>query len=219
MALVGLLAAVIHRSSTGQGQFVDVSMHAGSISWNSIQAMAALATGINPGREESRLNGGSFYNFYRTSDGQYMSVGSLEPKFWRALCNTLNRDDLYEPGMSTNPKDQSFVQDALRREFAAATRDDWTAMFVEVDACVEPVLTASEALQHPQAAARGMLVEVPAGADSVQAQVSNPIHFSETEAEYKYVGAAFGEHTDQVLGEVGYSSEEIQAMRASGLIA
>lgn len=217
--LVGLLAAVIHRATTGQGQFVDVSMHAGSISWNSIQAMAALATGSDPGREESVLNGGTFYNFYRTSDGQYMSVGSLEPKFWRTLCDTLDRDDLYELGMSTKAKDQSFVIDALRREFAGATRDEWTERFAEVDACVEPVLTASEALQHPQAGARGMLVDVPAAAGSMQSQVSNPLLFSETEAEYKYVGAAFGEHTDQVLGETGYSSEEIRAMRASGLIA
>ena len=111
--LVGLLAAVIHRSTTGQGQFVDVSMHAGSISWNSIQAMAALATGIDPGREESLLNGGTYYNFYKTSDGRYMSVGSLEPKFWRALCDALDRDDLYELGMSSKPEDQSIVKDAL----------------------------------------------------------------------------------------------------------
>ncbi len=217
--LVGLLAAVIHRSTTGQGQFVDVSMHAGSVSWNSIPAMAALVTGIDPGREESLLNGGTYYNFYKTSDGRYMSVGSLEPKFWRVLCDALDRDDLYELGMSSKPEDQSIVKDALRREFATATRDEWTARFAEVDACVEPVLTASEALQHPQAGARGMLVDVPAADGSMQSQISNPIVFSETEAEYKHVGAAFGEHTDQVLREAGYSNEDIRAMHASGLIA
>ncbi|MFQ5407171.1 MAG: CaiB/BaiF CoA transferase family protein [Anaerolineales bacterium] len=217
LALVGILAAEIHRRETGVGQFVDVSMYDGSLAWNLLPAMTALVTGVDPGRETMRLNGGGYYDFYRTADGRYMSVGSLEPKFLRALCEAVGRPDLVEPGLSGEAAGRQRVKQALRDIFAGRTQEEWMDVFATVDACVEPVLGVSEALQHEQARARDMLVDVPRADGALQRQIANPLKFSRSRPEYRFTGAPVGAHTDAILAEAGYSEAEIQSLRDAGL--
>ncbi|RME48583.1 MAG: CoA transferase, partial [Caldilineae bacterium] len=93
-AVTGVLAAVIHRSQTGEGQFVDISMFDMSVAWNAVAVAHYLVGGENPDYESMWLNGGSFYDYYRTADGRYLSVGSLEPKFWAGFCEAIERPEL-----------------------------------------------------------------------------------------------------------------------------
>ena len=85
-SVIGILAAVNYRRNTGKGQFIDVAMMDGCVPFNSLDGAGFLVSGEEPKREGERLNGGSMYDYYETKDGQYMSVGSLEPKFWKDFC-------------------------------------------------------------------------------------------------------------------------------------
>ncbi len=215
-ALVGILAAVIHRQQTGEGQHVDVSMFDGALAWNMFAATQSLTGGEVPDYESMTLNGGSAYDYYRTRDGRYLSVGSLEPRFWLGFCETIGHPELaarvYPSGVETEK-----LKEKIRAIIAQKTRDEWTATFAGKDFCVEPVLTVGEALAHPQTSARGMVVNVPKADGTTQPQLGCPITFSGSEAEYRHAGVPLGTHTDEVLHEIGYTDDDIQGLRKSGV--
>ncbi|MGH8447834.1 CaiB/BaiF CoA transferase family protein, partial [Pseudomonas sp.] len=144
-AVVGLLAAVIARQQSGVGQYLDVSMTDCSFSLNAMAGAGYLACGVEPGWENHALNGGSFYDYYRTRDGRWMSVGSLEPAFMQQLCAALKRPELAAQGLSPQPEQQKALKLALQVEFEKRSFDELCALFAGVDACVEPVLSLSEA--------------------------------------------------------------------------
>jgi crotonobetainyl-CoA:carnitine CoA-transferase CaiB-like acyl-CoA transferase len=91
-------------------------------------------------------------------------------------------------------------------------------LFAGVDACVEPVLSLAEAVQHPQLQARELVTQVPRGDGSAQAQMACPLKFSEGLPEPRHIGAVLGQHTDQVLGELGFSVERIEELRQAKVI-
>lgn len=143
-AVIGILAANNKRHLTGEGSYVDVSILDSVIPFNTMSGAGTMMNGINPARESDWLNGGSLYDFYETSDKQYMSVGSLEPKFFKALCEVMGHEDWIAKGCVCD----DFVEkkEILRAEFKTKTRAEWEEIFSKVDACVEPVLMADEAL-------------------------------------------------------------------------
>lgn len=119
--VIGLLAAVIARQQSGQGQHLDVSMTDCAFSLNAMAGAGYLACGVEPGREEQVLNGGSFYDYYRSRDGRWMSVGSLEPNFMQQMCTALDRPELAAQGLSPKPEQQRALKEALQIEFENAT--------------------------------------------------------------------------------------------------
>ncbi len=216
-ALVGILAAVIHRQQTGEGQFVDISMFDGAVAWNALAASQHFV-GSDPEPEGTLLNGGGFYDYYRTSDGRYLSVASLEPKFWRGFCEAIDRPDLIESGGLLDPQTQRHLKSEIQKTIASHTCADWLRVFARVDVCVEPVLSVSEMAQHPQTQAREMVVSVPKGDGTSQRQIANPIRLSACQPEYRHIGSALGEHTEAVLLEAGYTELEINTLRQAGVI-
>ncbi|NWC89653.1 CoA transferase [Pseudomonas reactans] len=212
-AVVGLLAAVIARQQSGVGQYLDVSMTDCSFSLNAMAGAGYLACGVEPERESHVLNGGSFYDYYRSRDGRWMSVGSLEPGFMQQLCAALGRPELAALGLSPQ------LKVALQVEFEKRSFDELCALFAGVDACVEPVLSLSEAVEHPQLKARQLVSQVPRGDGSTQAQLACPLKFSQGLPAPRHIGAAMGANSDEVLAELGLSPQRISELRAARVIA
>ena len=164
------------------------------------------------------LNGGSFYDYYRSRDGRWMSVGSLEPNFMQQLCAALGRPELAALGLSPKAEQQQALKQALQIEFEKRDFSDLCALFADVDACVEPVLSVAEAVAHPQLRARELVTQVPRGDGSSQAQMACPLKFSEGLPQPRHIGATLGAHTRQVLSELGYSEQRIDELRRTKVI-
>lgn len=211
-SVIGILAAVHHRERTGEGQFIDVAMLDGMVPFNSMDGACFLAGAPAPEREGQMLNGGAVYDFYETADGGYMSVGSLEPKFFAALCNAMQRPEWADGTiLKTN---LPLVKETFRAKFREKTRDEWTEIFSHWDACVEPVLTLEEAVKDAHINERGMLPEVVLPQDPAQRvrQLGCPIKLSACPAQYRHAGYPEGWHTVEILSRMGYSTEEIKAL-------
>ena len=211
-ALVGLLAAVVQRQATGHGQFVDVSMYDLMVAWQAHLIAHCLVAGETPAPEAMALNGGRAYDLYETQDGRWLSVGSLEPKFWEGFCAAIGRADLVAPGLSLDDAAQAQVKAAVRQAIAARPLAEWVAVFAPLDVCVEPVLSVPEMLAAPQTAARGLVVDVPRPGGGVQRQIASPWRFGGGAADYRHVGAPLGQHTAEVLREAGFTAEEIEGL-------
>ena len=218
-AIMGILAAIIHRQQTGEGQFVDASMFDGALAWNALATADMLASGEDPEREGGLLNGGAYYDYYATRDGRYLAVGSLEPKFWRGFCEAIERPDLVERGLARGRGQQQALKAEIQEVIASRTLAAWMATFDERDVCVEPVLSVSEALEHPQAQARGAVVDVPREDGPPQPQVGHPLKFSRSQPVYRHAGVSPGAHTVEVLAEAGYDEAEIAALRERDVVA
>ena len=216
-AIIGILSAVICRSRTGRGQHIDISMTDGMIALNAMFGANFLVDGEEPVRESTMINGGSLYDFYETGDGGYISVGSLEHQFFTAFCQTINCPDLIPEGIY--PLEIYRIKEQIRDVIKSKTRDEWIEIFRDVDACVEPVLSVSEALNDDHAKERALVVDVKLPDGRSVKQLANPIKFSETPPEYGEVGVPAGLHTEEVLHELGYKEGEIEDFRKTGLFS
>lgn len=213
--IIGILAAVLYRNNTGKGQHIDISMMDGVVPFNAMTGAGFLVNGISPVREGEILNGGSLYDFYETKDGKYISFGGLEPQFFSAFCNTIGCPDLIEGGVM--PKDIDQVKARVRKIIKTKTRDEWEESFKDVDACVEPVLSLSEALNDPHINHRRLVVDVELPDGGSVRQIGTPIRFSETPLQYSKAGQPAGTNNRDVLLKLGYSEEEIEDFKTSGL--
>jgi alpha-methylacyl-CoA racemase len=198
-AVIGILSAVIYRERTGVGQAIDISMTDCSFSLNAFSAPTYLTEGVNPEPEKLMLNGGTFYGYYQTKDGRYFSVGSLEPKFRKALCIAIGRQDLYEISMSDQPEHIQLFKETLKNIFQTKTFDEWQQVFLDVEACAEPVLTFAESCEHPQFVERKMIVDVPDLNGGYQKQIACPIKTTVFKPEYKHIGLNPGESNKEVF--------------------
>jgi crotonobetainyl-CoA:carnitine CoA-transferase CaiB-like acyl-CoA transferase len=217
MAAFGILAALRERDRSGEGQFVDVSMADGALSWLAMAATRTLAEGRSQRRGELELGGRLLcYRPYRCADG-WVTCGALEPKFWAAWCRGVGREDLIEHQFDAPGSDAHREVEAV---FAARTRAEWAAFAGEHDCCVEPVLELDEALDSDLVRARGMVVELDQpGAHEPVRVLGAPVKLSRTPADpTRAPGPGLGEHTRQVLAELGYDEAQVEAMLAAGAV-
>ena len=205
--VIGILAAVNHRHCTGEGQYVDISMTDAAFSLNIMYGTDYLAAGTEPAPGKELINGGSFYDYYETADGRYISVGSLEPHFFERLCTTLGGEELLSQGAKQDPARQKAFKRSLQNIFRKKTLKEWRGIFSDKDACVEPVLKFSEACRNEQIQAREMLTEVPGGNGEDLWQIAHPIKMSGCKPRYRFAGVKLGEHNQELLDELGISPE------------
>ena len=217
-AVTGILAAVIHRQATDEGQFVDVSLTDAAFSLQALTAPAALMANHQPKPETDTLNGGTFYDCYQTLDGRYLSIGGLEPQFFMAFANAIERPDLISLSIRHDAQAVTIVKKAISEAIIKKTLNEWQAVFSTIEACVEPVLSFAEACQHPQIIERQMLVDVPSPNGTTQKQIATPIVFSATPNQYRMTGTALGSHTTEVLLAHGFTETEIKSWQQQGII-
>jgi crotonobetainyl-CoA:carnitine CoA-transferase CaiB-like acyl-CoA transferase len=198
------------RDPKRQGCFLDVSMFDGVSAIVSPHIANALAGGdaAEPGR--MALNGGyACYRTYRAADGRWMALAALEPKFWKAFCELVDRPDLIDRGLESGED----VYAEVGAVIASRTRAEWEVLLMDHDVMLEPVNTLAEAVEDPQAKARGLWIDV--GGDVPQpapvVRLPGGFHADPRVAEQ-------GADTDAVLAELGYSQREIDDMRAEGII-
>lgn len=191
-AVIGILAAVIERQSSGLGQYIDISMTDCAVTLNNMAASATLAGGQAQMAEGSTLNGASFYDYYRTADDRYLSIGSLEPQFMLGLAQILELPILAEKGASFIQDDRNRVKAAIQEKVAQKTFAEWQEIFNNQDVCVEPVLLLDEALSSSLAQEREWVVNVPTVDGALEPQLANPIKFSRSAARYDFVGQQLG---------------------------
>lgn len=215
--LVGLLAAVIQRQVSGLGQQVDISMLDMLIAWQAHIISQYLVGGEMPAREQLPLNGGNGnYDFFRTQDGRFFSIGSLEPKFWHGFCRAVKRPDLTAKAYDPDPVVQKAVKAEVQMIIGQRPFAEWAAFFAELDVCVEPVLSIPEVVAHAHTQARELIVDVPLGNGRRQQQVGTPIKFSASQPVYKHAGTQLGAHTNEILAEIGYDAVAIRQLRKMG---
>jgi crotonobetainyl-CoA:carnitine CoA-transferase CaiB-like acyl-CoA transferase len=217
MAAFSILAALRERERSGEGQFLDVSMTDGSLSWLGMVAAEYFASGIAPERGRLNLAGGLVcYRPYACSDG-YVTLGALEPKFWQAWCRGVGREELIEKQFEGPGSDTHREVEAI---FAGRTREEWRRFASEHDCCLEPVLDLDEALDSELVRGREMVVEVEQpGATEPVKLLGFPVKLSRTPGGPQGPGPVLGEHTDEVLEAAGYSPEEIAKLKEEGAVA
>lgn len=193
-AVIAILAAVVERQNSGVGQSIDISMTDCVASLNAMAASSALAANEVQQPEQAFLNGGIFYDYYKTLDGRYLSVGGLEPQFIQALAQVLDLPILLQKGMSFDPEEQIQVKMALSEKIASQDVAYWENLFSQHDVCVEVVRHLDEALDSTLSQQRGWVVDVPlqAGSPQTQKQLAMPIKFSRSKVMYHFVGQALG---------------------------
>lgn len=210
--VISILAAVNYRHMTGKGQYIDVSMMDGLVPLTGMDGIRYLTTGEESGRESRRLNGGSLYGYYETGDGEYLSVGSLEPKFWAGFCTGIDCPDLIEEG--AQPKNFEAARERVRKIIKGKTRAEWMDIFNKLDCCVEPVMSLREALDlDEQIRARELVVEVdvPCSGGRKVRQLGSPFKLSECPVTYEKGGYPLGYHTKEVMEELGVDYDELEA--------
>jgi alpha-methylacyl-CoA racemase len=210
----GMVCAILEARGSGQGQVVDAAMVDGAASLMSfIHGFRAM--GIwNDERGTNMLDTGShFYDVYETSDGKYVSIGSIEPQFYAELREKLAlHDPKWDQQMSRSVWPE--LKEELRAIFKTRTRDAWCDLMEHTDICFAPVLSLAEAPQHPHNVHRGTFIEY----EGVTQPRPAP-RFSRTDSEIQRPPAHAGQHTDEVLADYGFGADEIASLRDTGAIA
>jgi len=213
---LSILTAYIYMMKTGEGQHLDVSMMDGSISWLTVNTGELFMTGKGPERGTQVLQGAfPCYNVYEAGDG-YMAVGALENKFWLRLCEILGRPEYGPEQFNTEKTGEMFAW--LKGKFKEKTRAEWMEVFAGEDACVSPVLSVTEMASDPQVLHRKMVVEVEDEKIGRTKTLGIPVKFGATPGEMRRPAPGLGEHATEVLEMLGCSAEDIERLRADGVI-
>jgi crotonobetainyl-CoA:carnitine CoA-transferase CaiB-like acyl-CoA transferase len=214
-AAFSIVGALLSRElGTTGGEHVDVSMTDVVLSLSQ-PVSAAVFAGETPHGGETSLTGGlPWYDVYETSDGRYVTLAALEPKFWRAFCEAVGREDLIEAHGSDDPSLREALREELTEVFASKTRAEWEAELGGAEAMFGPVNTTKEALSDPQIEAHEV-VSRPAEAPP---RVGFPARSTDAFPASEESVPDRGEHTAQVLRESGFDDAEIDDLRDSDAI-
>ncbi|HYZ54420.1 MAG TPA: CaiB/BaiF CoA-transferase family protein [Streptosporangiaceae bacterium] len=219
-AAIGVFAALHARTVTGRGQYVDVALLDGQISWLTYVASGYFASGAVPARYGTAHPTIVPYQAFATRDGHIMIAVGNE-RLWQRFTTAIDRPDLgSDPRYATNP-DRVRNRDRLIAELTATLRDrdsgEWSKRLADAGIPAAPIASAAEALADQQVLARDMIAEFDHPSGRVRT-AGSPIKLSDTPVSYRLPPPTLGQHTDEVLAELGYQTADIDAMRAAGVI-
>jgi len=215
LAAFSVCSALLSRElgNTG-GEYLDVALTDAVVSFSQALAPAALGDD-DPRPGETPLTGRyPWYDVYETADGRYVTLGALEPRFWTAFCEAVDRPDLVGAHMTDDSAELAALRAELTELFRSRTREEWAELAADADAALGAVYTPTEALEHPQIEARGY-VERGDGAP----RVGLPLCGSDRPAGPDGGPPGHGEHTDEVLTAAGLSATEVERLREAGVVS
>jgi crotonobetainyl-CoA:carnitine CoA-transferase CaiB-like acyl-CoA transferase len=222
LAAMGVLAAYVERLKSGQGQRVDTSLFEAGIVQSYWQSAITLATGLSPGALGSAHPLNAPYQAFPTADG-WITVGAANQKNWLRLLDVLEVEALAEdPRFSGNDarrENLNALTDVLTAVFRKGSTAGWLDKLERAGVPAGPILDVGEVHRDPQTIARGMVCEVPHLTLGSVETLGHPIKFSRTAAAVERGAPVLGEHTREVLNELGYDAEEVGALFRDGVVA
>ncbi len=225
---LGIMMALFARERTGRGQLVDVSYLDTSVALLAATPNMRFfwSDGMAPKRGEGFLGGSyPYYAVYETRDGKLLTIGCTEPWLWANFCKAIDRPDFVEfarqPDQFVRAANDKEVR--CREEIEAImrtrTRDEWYDYLTKADVCVGKVYDPHEMVRDPQVQARDMVVEVHHPKHGKVTQFGQPIKLSDTPGSIRTASPYSGEHTDQVLRELGMSAADIEKLRSAKVVS
>lgn len=215
-AALMILAALQRRERDGQGAYIDLSMTDVVFSWLAIHLAQLQATGAAPRPSEAFLLGAfPYYAIYETGDGEYVTVGALEPKFWKNLCVALGRTDHIPHQFNSELREEVFAD--MRAIFKTKHRQEWLEILGAREVPIAPVNDLADALADLQIAERRLVRLLDSGAGETM-QVAFPAKFMGLNENSDQHPPRFGQHTREVLQSLGYEEEQIEELRRRGVI-
>ena len=219
---LGIMLALFARERTGRGQHVDVSYLDTSVALLAATPNMRFfwSDGWAPKRGEGFLGGSyPYYAVYETRDGKLLTIGCTEPWLWANFCKAIDRQDFvkfarqHDQFVRAANAEEVRCREEIEAIIRTRTRDEWYDFLVKADVCVGKVYDPDEMVRDPQVQARDMVVEIHHPRHGKVRQFGQPIKLSETPGGARTAAPYTGEHTDQVLRELGASEDEIKALR------
>jgi alpha-methylacyl-CoA racemase len=212
----GVVCALLEAQRSGTGQVVDTAMVDGAaVLMSMFWAFKSIGMFDENARGTNLLDTGAhFYDVFRCADGQYVSIGSIEPQFYAELMRLTGLDADPEFAKQMDKASWPHLKQRLGDVFATKTRAEWCAIMEATDVCFAPVLTMSEAAEHPHNVERGTFIEV-----SGMRQPAPAPRFSRTVPAVERPPAHAGQHTCEVLADWGIAADRVDALVASGAVA
>ncbi len=216
-----ILAALMERDVSGQGQFIDVSLTGATMTMANARPQGpgiAAARGDRPARAAARRRGPGLGSV-RCRDGKYISLGNGETTFWERFCRAIGREE-FIPLRDTHDDDAyDAMIETVRALFLTRDRDEWIDLLVAANTVVAPVhMNLEEAYEDPQMQHIGMNWDVQHPTEGTVRQLGFPVRFSRTPVEFQRWASLLGEDTDDILAEVGYDRSAIDDLETQGVV-
>lgn len=215
-AVIGILLALWARGRIGKGQYIDISMTDGMVNFLSLVLFFQERTGEAPKRGDTLLSHRyACYNTYETADGRFMSIGAVEYRFWRQLCEHLGLPE-HSPFQYDDSRREEIIE-SMRTTFKKKTLDEWTKDLANLDVCWGPVKNLQEVLEDPLFREREMVVEILQKNKEKTTTLGVPVKLSETPGTIRTLPVDFGESTVPILQELGYTEDQIGDFEKKGV--
>ena len=216
-AAIGILLALFAREKTGAGQYIDISMTDSMVSFLPVPLFFRQITGQVTSRGDAFLSHRyACYNTYETADGRYISIGAVENRFWKRLCEIMRVPGYAQLQYDEDRRDE--ITEFMRAAFREKTLDEWEVILSSEDVCWGRVQTLPEVLEDPLFAERKMIVELTAKDGKKSKALGVPVKLSGTPGAVRTPPPSFGENTEDILSELGYENDRIKEFGKKGII-
>jgi crotonobetainyl-CoA:carnitine CoA-transferase CaiB-like acyl-CoA transferase len=218
-AALSILASLRVRDRTGRGEYLDVSIHDTAVALMVLGLARYLATGEEPVAGETLLTGiFPFYALYETKDGRWLSVATVEPKFWVRMCELLGAPELSDQQFASDAA-RAAVADALVAKFQEKTLAEWERIFEPERLPIAAVKRVSEVVDDPHVKARRLLPTVDVPSVERVRVIAHPAKHAVAATKVPAAVPKRGEHTEEIMRSLGYTSKQITALSKKGIVA
>ena len=207
-AAIGILLALFAREKSGRGQYIDISMTDGVVGFLPAALYFQQLTGQDPRRSDAMLSHRyACYNTYETADGRHLSIGAVEYRFWKKLCDHLDVPEF--AALQYDDARRKEIIEFMRTTFKKKTLAEWDQELADLDICWGRIQALSEVIADPLFREREMILEVPGASGEKQTVIGVPVKLSDTPGSVRSAAVDFGASTSAILKELGYSEEKI----------